>query len=506
MVSDSRRSQMTMIDWHRPTGMQQQPMRAERPSSGEAYPGCCCCCCCCDVYTGKAARAIVGRSATGALLHHHRPHLPAFPLLPSPQPPAALLLRAACGVVQCGAALPGEAMDVGAFERSRQRPAKHDPERGVAARADPSALESSSASANLGFGGGVAVCTVPDAAFLGRAELRSLSACILPPTARAIGQFAFYGCSGLSGALELPPDLVAIGRSAFQGCSGVSGELRLPASLVTVGDAAFSGCRELAAVYLSDGLATIENHSFFGCSSLRRVRFPPALAAIEAHAFRGCAGLEGDLRLPSSVTGVAPGAFAGCAGIRSVRLSRVFANRQLASEAVKWLALAAPAASRIAEHLLPLQMGGAVTVTRTWAMHPAIPDAHSFPAIAGSDGAELVVVLATLSGDVFPVRGLFAGRVPSSPPASPNRSLGTLAVAQHPAALGALAGPWKLALPGLDHDGAGAGDDANGLAVHATNDDTEYGLIDPSTLTPAVAFPYLLCGALYPDAVLIVWE
>ena len=64
-----------------------------------------------------------------------------------------------------------------------------------------------------------------------------------------IGDFAFYGCSGLT-SLTLPSSVTSIGGSAFEGCSGLT-SLALPSSVTAIGVSAFEGCSGLTSIYVS---------------------------------------------------------------------------------------------------------------------------------------------------------------------------------------------------------------------------------------------------------------
>ena len=60
----------------------------------------------------------------------------------------------------------------------------------------------------------------------------------LPSTLRSIGEFAFYGCDGLT-ALKLPASLEHIKAHAFQNCDGLRGGVTVPDSVYSVGRGAF---------------------------------------------------------------------------------------------------------------------------------------------------------------------------------------------------------------------------------------------------------------------------
>ena len=131
-----------------------------------------------------------------------------------------------------------------------------------------------------------------------------------------IGDWAFYGCSGLT-SVRFPDSLASIGNRAFRGCSGLT-SVRFPDSLASIGDFAFDGCSGLTNVRFPDSLASIGNAAFYGCSGLASVRFPDSLASIGNAAFYGCSGLT-SVRFPDSLASIGRLAFDGCSGLTSVR-------------------------------------------------------------------------------------------------------------------------------------------------------------------------------------------
>ena len=82
----------------------------------------------------------------------------------------------------------------------------------------------------------------------------------------AIGDYAFYNCSGLT-SITLPSGVTSIGEGAFMGCSGLTSvtsigyyafvycsgltSLTLPSSVTSIGGKAFNGCNGLTSVYVS---------------------------------------------------------------------------------------------------------------------------------------------------------------------------------------------------------------------------------------------------------------
>ncbi len=85
----------------------------------------------------------------------------------------------------------------------------------------------------------IGLSSISNYAFL---NCSGLSSIVLPNTVTTIGNFAFEGCSSLTGDLTIPNTVTSIGRCAFEGCSGLSGSLTIPESVATIGEYAFYSC------------------------------------------------------------------------------------------------------------------------------------------------------------------------------------------------------------------------------------------------------------------------
>ncbi len=70
---------------------------------------------------------------------------------------------------------------------------------------------------------------------------------IIPNSVTAIGEYAFYDCTGLTNVI-FPKVLTEIGKGAFNGCSGLT-EVVIPSSVTTLGMNAFYRCTSLTDVY-----------------------------------------------------------------------------------------------------------------------------------------------------------------------------------------------------------------------------------------------------------------
>ena len=104
-----------------------------------------------------------------------------------------------------------------------------------------------------------------------------------------IGDYAFYGCSGLT-SVTIPDSVTSIGNYAFYGCSGLT-SVTIPNSVTSIGDRAFLGCGGLTSVTIGNGVTSIGDYAFSGCSGLTSVTIPDSVTSIGKWAFYGCRGL-----------------------------------------------------------------------------------------------------------------------------------------------------------------------------------------------------------------------
>ncbi len=144
----------------------------------------------------------------------------------------------------------------------------------------------------------------------------------IPSDIKAIGYYAFDGCSGLTGELNLGgcTSLTSIGGWAFNGCDGLT-SISLPSSLTSIGNNAFQYCSGLTSVDLSGctSLTSIGSDAFTFCSGLTSVDLSgcTSLTSIGSSAFSYCSKLT-SISLPSSLTSIGRYAFSGCRVLESV--------------------------------------------------------------------------------------------------------------------------------------------------------------------------------------------
>ena len=78
--------------------------------------------------------------------------------------------------------------------------------------------------------------------------IRGCKNTIIPNSVTSIGDYAFYGCTGLTN-ITIPNSVTTIEYSAFSGCTGLT-SVTIPNSLITIRVGAFYGCTALKSVYL----------------------------------------------------------------------------------------------------------------------------------------------------------------------------------------------------------------------------------------------------------------
>ena len=139
----------------------------------------------------------------------------------------------------------------------------------------------------------------------------------------SIGSSAFYNCNGLTGVYIT--DVAAWCKIAFNGTYAnplfyahrlyVNGslvtDLTIPSDVKDIGQYAFYGCSELTGVSMSPGIESIGTSAFYGCSGLTDVSIPNGVTSVGASAFASCSGLR-SINIPESVSSIPSSVFNGC--------------------------------------------------------------------------------------------------------------------------------------------------------------------------------------------------
>ena len=184
-----------------------------------------------------------------------------------------------------------------------------------------------------------------------------------PYTVTAIGEYAFYGCSGLK-SVTIPASVTTIGEDAFLDCGSMTsatfasvealctmtfenehsnpmfpydpawnedrydvalyfGEeekafpsVEIPTTVNSVGQYAFINCRQLTSVNIPSNVKTLGNEAFARCVNLSSVTIAEGLQELGEKAFNECA--FNTIVLPNTLTTIGDNAFDNCDNLVSV--------------------------------------------------------------------------------------------------------------------------------------------------------------------------------------------
>ena len=187
-----------------------------------------------------------------------------------------------------------------------------------------------------------------------------LKSITIPNSVTSIGDFAFYGCAGLTRRVTIPNRVTKIGNSAFKYCTGLT-SVTIPGSVTSIGYYAFEGCTGLdnyydCGVYITDiaawcaiefggqhanplynggslflngehvtnlvipnNVTSIRDYVFCGCTSLRSVKIGNCVTSIGNFAFKGCIYMK-SVTIPDSITEIGGRAFEDCTELTSVTI------------------------------------------------------------------------------------------------------------------------------------------------------------------------------------------
>ncbi|MBO4519148.1 MAG: leucine-rich repeat domain-containing protein [Paludibacteraceae bacterium] len=130
---------------------------------------------------------------------------------------------------------------------------------------------------------------------------------IIPNSVTSIGEYAFYGCSGLM-SVTIGNSVTSIGEYAFSRCSG------LTSVVVENGNTVYDSRDNCNAI-----IETSTNTLISGC---KNTIIPNNVTSIGLGAFYFCSNLT-SVTIPNSVTSIGPGAFGTCTGLTSITCKAV---------------------------------------------------------------------------------------------------------------------------------------------------------------------------------------
>ena len=161
----------------------------------------------------------------------------------------------------------------------------------------------------------------------------SLKKIVIPGSVTTLGEGAFYGCIGITGAI-IKSNSVDIGRWAFYNCTGIE-ELTIPVSVEINNKNTFEGCINIKTVILTRGTGTMVNYGgenglpyqatpwYISRKSIKEIIIEEGVKNIGDYAFSDCAKIvnvimsdsiadtdEGAyIKVPDSITSIGEGAF-----------------------------------------------------------------------------------------------------------------------------------------------------------------------------------------------------
>lgn len=150
----------------------------------------------------------------------------------------------------------------------------------------------------------------------------------IPNSVTAIGDCAFYNCSGLT-AISIPNSVTSIGDNAFYSCTGLTA-ITIPNGVTSIGNSVFCGCAGLTSISIPNSVISIGQYAFASCKGLTSITIPNSVKTIDEAAFYGCSNLS-SLTIPSSVTSIGYRAFQNCSGLTAIQVesgNTVFDSRE----------------------------------------------------------------------------------------------------------------------------------------------------------------------------------
>ena len=165
------------------------------------------------------------------------------------------------------------------------------------------------------------VTRIPDYAFSGCSSITGTLT--IPDAVTSIGSQAFMDCSITK--LTIGNNVKTIGSWAFSGCSSITGTLTIPDAVNSIGIGAFNDCSSITGTLtIPNAITTIEVRTFEDCGSITGLTIGNAVTTIGWGAFKNCSNITGPLTIPDLVIEIggnlASGAFYNCSSITELTI------------------------------------------------------------------------------------------------------------------------------------------------------------------------------------------
>ena len=174
----------------------------------------------------------------------------------------------------------------------------------------------------------------------------SSSVVVIPNSVTSIGDYAFYGCRGLT-SITISDSVTSIGWRAFYNCSRLT-SVTIPDSVTSISADAFYGTAwynnqsnglvyagkvaykykgtmpSNTSIVLKEGTLGIGSQAFYKCIGLTSVTIPDSVTSIGSEAFYNCKGLT-SVTIPDSVTSIGGFAFYNCNKLQNIYITNIAA-------------------------------------------------------------------------------------------------------------------------------------------------------------------------------------
>ena len=101
---------------------------------------------------------------------------------------------------------------------------------------------------------------------------------VIPDSVTSIGNYAFYGCSGLT-SVTIGNSVKSIRYYAFYCCSRLT-SVTIGNNVTSIGDYAFYECRDLSSITIPNSVTSIGISAFAYCSGLTSITIPNSVTSI----------------------------------------------------------------------------------------------------------------------------------------------------------------------------------------------------------------------------------